>query len=143
MVALVAVLLIIKTVSEKETYASDDPLYGSFIAENLDTTDEIYPADFLLSIGVDTTDETLVKCAEKNQVDLSKGCWAYSFWENKVFKAEKQGDTLQVYEDGKVIGIFTYASTRFLWFNFNEEYTAEWRGEKYDIVRSLQGFAFP
>ena len=86
-IMVIAVLLIIYHVSQKETYLSDDPLYGSFTIENKQPADPIYPTDFLLSIDVDTKHESLVKCAKESNVDISKGCWVYSFDENKIFRA--------------------------------------------------------
>ncbi|MFQ7739082.1 MAG: hypothetical protein ACLRJC_15890, partial [Emergencia timonensis] len=86
-VVVLAVLVTIYHVSQRETYLSDDPLFGSFTIGNRELVDNIYPADFLLSIDIAEDNETLVECAEKNNVDISKGCWVYSFGENKVFRA--------------------------------------------------------
>ena len=142
-IMVIAVLLIIYHVSQKETYLSDDPLYGSFTIENKQPADPIYPTDFLLSIDVAEDNETLVQCAEKNNVDISKGCWVYSFGENKVFRAEKEGNKLNAYENGKVIGVFTYTSDKILWMEDNEKYTANWRGRNFDLTKILQGFIYP
>lgn len=142
-IALIVVLVIIYHVSQKETYLSDDPLYGSFTIENKEQTDKIHPTDFLLSIDVPASDKTLLQCAKESNVDISKGCWVYSFDENRVFKAEKEENKLRVYENSKVIGVFEYASTKFLWIDYNERYTAKWRGRSLNLTRVLQGFAFP
>ena len=136
-VVVLAVLVTIYHVSQRETYLSDDPLFGSFTIGN------IYPADFLLSIDIAEDNETLVECAEKNNVDISKGCWVYSFGENKVFRAEKEGNKLNAYENGKVIGVFTYTSDKILWMEDNEKYTANWRGRNFDLTKILQGFIYP
>ena len=142
-VIVLAVLVTIYHVSQRETYLSDDPLFGSFTIGNRELVDNIYPADFLLSIDVAEDNETLVQCAEKNNVDISKGCWVYSFGENKVFRAEKEGNKLNAYENGKVIGVFTYTSDKILWMEDNEKYTANWRGRNFDLTKILQGFIYP
>ena len=142
-IMVIAVLLIIYHVSQKETYLSDDPLYGSFTIENKQPADPIYPTDFLLSIDVDTKHESLVKCAKESNVDISKGCWVYSFDENKIFRAEKEGNKLHAYEDGKVIGTFKYSFNKILWIRYDEKYTANWRGTELDLTRAVQGFVFP
>lgn len=142
-VVVIAVLVIIYHVSQRETYLSDDPLYGSFTIGDRELVDNIYPADFLLSIDIATTNKTLLQCARANDVDLSKGCWVYSFDENKVFRAEKEGNKLNAYENGKVIGVFTYTSDKILWIDYNEKYTAKWRGRNFDLTKILQGFIYP
>ena len=142
-IMVIAVLLIIYHVSQKETYLSDDPLYGSFTIENKQPADPIYPTDFLLSIDVDTKHESLVKCAKESDVDISKGCWVYSFDENKIFRAEKEGNKLHAYEDGKVIGTFKYSFNKILWIHYDEKYTANWREKELDLTRAMQGFVFP
>ena len=142
-IMVIAVLLIIYHVSQKETYLSDDPLYGSFTIENKQPADPIYPTDFLLSIDVDTKHESLVKCAKESNVDISKGCWIYSFDENKIFRAEKEGNKLHAYEDGKVIGTFKYSFNKILWIHYDEKYTANWREKELDLTRAMQGFVFP
>lgn len=142
-IMVIAVLLIIYHVSQKETYLSDDPLYGSFTIENKQPADPIYPTDFLLSIDVDTKHESLVKCAKESNVDISKGCWVYSFDENKIFRAEKEGNKLHAYEDGKVIGTFKYSFNKILWIHYDEKYTANWREKELDLTRAMQGFVFP
>ena len=142
-IMVIAVLLIIYHVSQKETYLSDDPLYGSFTIENKQPADPIYPTDFLLSIDVDTKHESLVKCAKESDVDISKGCWVYSFDENKIFRAEKEGNKLHAYEDGKVIGTFKYSFNKILWIHYDEKYTANWRGTEVDLTRAVQGCVFP
>ena len=73
-IMVIAVLLIIYHVSQKETYLSDDPLYGSFTIENKQPADPIYPTDFLLSIDVDTKHESLVKCAKEGQKKRETSC---------------------------------------------------------------------
>ena len=142
-IMVIAVLLIIYHVSQKETYLSDDPLYGSFTIENKQPADPIYLTDFLLSIDVDTKHESLVKCAKESNVDISKGCWVYSFDENKIFRAEKEGNKLHAYEDGKVIGTFKYSFNKILWIHYDEKYTANWREKELDLTRAMQGFVFP
>lgn len=141
--AVVIILVVIYHVSQRETYLSDDPLFGSFTIGDRQLVDNIYPADFLLSIDVAEDNETLVQCAEKNNVDISKGCWVYSFGENKVFRAEKERNKLNAYENGKVIGVFTYTSDKILWIDYNEKYTAKWRGRNFDLTKTLQGFIYP
>lgn len=142
-IVLISVLVILYNVSQKETYMSDDPMYGSFTIENKEPSDAIYPADFLLSVDVATSDETLLKYARKNNIDISKGCWVYSFDENKIFRAKKTSNKLQAYENNKVIGVFEYTSGKILWINYNEKYTANWRGKAFNLTRVLQGFIFP
>ena len=132
-VIVLAVLVTIYHVSQRQT----------FTIGNRELVDNIYPADFLLSIDVAEDNETLVQCAEKNNVDISKGCWVYSFGENKVFRAEKEGNKLNAYENGKVIGVFTYTSDKILWMEDNEKYTANWRGRNFDLTKILQGFIYP
>ena len=142
LIVLVLLLGIIYQTSQKETYLSDDPLYGSFSIENKDLADPVYPTDFLISINVDVSYAPLVKCAKENHVDISKGCWVYSFDENKIFRAEKEGSKLQVYEEGKVIGTFEYSFNKILWIHYDEEYTANWRGKEFSLTRIMQGFVF-
>lgn len=141
--AVVIILVVIYHVSQRETYLSNDPLFGSFTIGNRELVDNIYPADFLLSIDVAEDNETLVECAEKSNVDISKGCWVYSFGENKVFRAEKEGNKLNAYENGKVIGVFTYTSDKILWIDYNEKYAVNWRGRNFDLTKILQGFIYP
>lgn len=143
LVVLITALIIIYQTSQRETYPSDDPLYGSFTITDKDPQDPIYPTDFLISIDVGVSDETLVKCAEDSNIDISKGCWVYSFDEKKIFRAEKDGNSLQAYEDGKVIGTFEYFSSKILWVDYDEKYTANWRGKELNLTRIMQGFAFP
>ncbi|WNX87898.1 hypothetical protein RVY71_17055 [Emergencia timonensis] len=45
-VVVLAVLVTIYHVSQRETYLSDDPLFGSFTIGNRELVDNIYPADF-------------------------------------------------------------------------------------------------
>ena len=84
-----------------------------------------------------------MKCAKESNVDISKGCWVYSFDENKIFRAEKEGNKLHAYEDGKVIGTFKYSFNKILWIHYDEKYTANWRGTELDLTRAVQGFVFP
>ena len=95
------------------------------------------------SLDVDSTHESLVKCAKESNVDISKGCWVYSFDENKIFRAEKEGNKLHAYEDGKVIGTFKFSFNKILWIHYYEKYTANWRGTELDLTRAVQGFVFP
>ena len=89
------------------------------------------------SLDVDSTHESLVKCAKESNVDISKGCWVYSFDENKIFRAEKEGNKLHAYEDGKVIGTFKYSFNKILWIHYDEKYTANWREKELDLTRAM------
>jgi len=142
-IVLIVVICIIYNVSQKETYMSDDPLFGSFSLETREQFDTIHPADFLVSIDVAPSNETLEKCAEKEHLDISKGCWVYSFDEGRIFTAEKSGNKLQIYEGDEVIGSLEYFCDKFLWITYNERYFLEWRGTQLNMRKILQGFVFP
>lgn len=128
---------------QSEKYASDDPLFGSFSIENSKYTEKIHPTAFLVSINVATTNKELVECANENGVDISRGCWVYSFEENKIFSAEKQENIVNVYEKDRLIGTFSYKSKSFLGIVYDESYILNWRGTEYHLKRNLQGFVYP
>ncbi|MDD6043739.1 MAG: hypothetical protein PUB87_08330 [Eubacteriaceae bacterium] len=130
-------------IAQGEKYMSDDPLFGSFSIENGNLGDQIYPTDFLVSINVQTGHKELVSCAERVQIDLSKGCWVYCFAENQVYTATQDGMKLKVFDDGSEIGCFEYEHKKFLFFSYGEAYKVTWRNVKYDLKKDLQGFIFP
>lgn len=140
-ILVIIVLVIVYHVSQKEKYMSNDPLYGSFVIENKTASQGSYPADFLLSVDVDINDAYLLKRAGENGVDLTK-CWVYSYDEDKIFPAKKDNSRLLAYENGKVIGTFTYDSSKFLWIDYDKTYTAKWRGKSLELLRCLRGFVF-
>lgn len=144
-ILVIIVLVIVYHVSQREQYMTNDPLFGSFVIENRTVSQTSYPADFLLSvdvdIDVDINDPYLLKRAEENSVDLTK-CWVYSYDEDKIFSAKKDDSRLLVYENGKVIGTFTYDSSKFLWIDYDKTYTAKWRGKSLELIRCLRGFIF-
>lgn len=140
-ILVIIVLVIVYHVSQKEKYMTNDPLYGSFVIDNKAASAPLYPADFLLSVDVETDDAYLSKLAGENGVDLT-GCWVYSYDEDKIFPAKKDGQRLLAYENGKVVGTFTYDSSKFLWFEYDKTYTAKWRGTSLELNRSLRGFVF-
>lgn len=129
--------------SQSEKYASDDPLFGSFSIENSEYTEKVHPTAFLVSINVSTTNKELVECADKHEVDISKGCWVYSFEEEKIFSAVKQENILNVYEKDCLIGTFAYKSKSFLGIVYDESYILNWRGTEHHLRRELQGFVYP
>lgn len=118
LIALVITIGIILTVvtayfvSQRETCPSEEPLYGSFRIDPV-PCGKVYPADFLVSVNVKTDDRTLLKCAEESGIDISKGCWVYSFAENKVFRGEKRQSALLAYEGNRVVGRFEYTASDF------------------------------
>lgn len=128
--------------SRRATYLSEEPLYGSFRIDP-PPCGRVYPADFLVSVNVKTSDRTLLKCAEESGIDLSKGCWVYSFAENKVFRGEKRQGMLLAYEGNHVIGRFEYTASDFLGFAYDEQYKARWRGTELTLNKTLKGFVFP
>lgn len=140
---LIVVISAIYNGFQKETYMSEDPLFGSFSIENGDQFDTIHPADFLVSIDVELSNETLEKCAEKENIDISEGCWVYSFDENRIFEAEKRENKLLIYEDNEVIGTLDYSYKKFLWITYNETYSLDWKGRQMELKKILQGFIFP
>lgn len=148
LIALVITIGIILTVvtayfvSQRETYLSEEPLYGSFRIDPV-PCGKVYPADFLVSVNVKTDDRTLLKCAEESGIDISKGCWVYSFAENKVFRGEKRQSALLAYEGNRVVGRFEYTASDFLGFSYNEQYKARWRGTELTLNKTLKGFVFP
>lgn len=148
LVALVITIGIILTVvtayfvSQRETCLSEEPLYGSFRIDPV-PCGKVYPADFLVSVNVKTDDRTLLNCAEESGIDISKGCWVYSFAENKVFRGEKRQGALLVYEGNRVVGRFEYTASDFLGFSYNEQYKARWRGTELTLNKTLKGFVFP
>lgn len=148
LVALVITIGIILTVvtayfvSQRETCLSEEPLYGSFRIDPV-PCGKVYPADFLVSVNVKTDDRTLLKCAEESGIDISKGCWVYSFAENKVFRGEKRQSALLAYEGNRVVGRFEYTASDFLGFSYHAQYKARWRGTELTLHKTLKGFVFP
>ncbi len=119
-------------------YASEDPLYGTFSVVNAAGGNPQY---YFLSINVNVTNSYFEQCAEESGVDISAGCWVYSYAEKKIFAAEKQEDTLVAYDDAKrEIGQFRYSAKTFLWTEFDKSYQGEWRGESFDMERMMQGY---
>ena len=76
-------------VSQRETYLSEDPLYGSFRIEPA-SAGTVYPADFLVSVNVKTDDRTLLNCAEESGIDISKGAGFTALQKTKCSR-EKSG----------------------------------------------------
>lgn len=142
-IMLMVALIMTYNLSQKEEYMSDDPLFGSFIIDNKDHSETINPADFLVSIDVTVSNEVLESYAREKHVDISNGCWVYSFEEKTIFKAEKDGDRLRIYDNGKVIGTIKYSCDKILGFSYNQTYEMNWRGEKFELRKELQGFIFP
>jgi hypothetical protein len=119
-------------------YPSQDPLYGTFSVVSAEGGNQ---PDYFLSINVNVTNAYFQQCAEESGVDISTGCWVYSYAEKKIFPAEKQEDTLVVYDDMQgEIGEFRYSSKTFLWAEFDKSYQGEWRGECFDMERIMQGY---
>ena len=133
--------------TQQERYASDNPLYGSFVIMDKETGSEIYPADFLISIDVAASNEALAEKAVRNQVDLSAEPWVYCYAEDKVFPAEyqktEQSETVSVCENGEVVGTFTCTQQKIAGIPFHTAYQGTWRGQKLTLKRTLQGFVFP
>lgn len=122
-------------------YASNDPLYGTFAIEPL----KIYPSeDFFISIDVDIETEPFSQYAEESSVDISTGCWVYSYSEKKIFRALKDGkDKLDVYENGEKIGWFKYTYKSFLGIHFDEKYACKWRENEFILQRKMPAVVFP
>lgn len=140
-------LLLACKYSTRERYLSNDPFYGTFnvsseFAEN-GNLQKSYPADFLISVDTDTWDEVLLKHAEESGVDTSSESWVYCFSEEKMFHADKIDDEMLVLENGEQIAEFHLEPKKLLFVTYDFDYYVEWRGQKYNLIRTLQGFAFP
>lgn len=106
-------------------------------------SEEIYPADFLISVDGKHQDGGMFSDAKDKEICMKENCWVYCFAENKVFRAEKKNNNIYAYENGSIIGTFEYRIKKTLFIKYDENYTVNWRGCDFSIEKILQGFVYP
>lgn len=129
-------------VLSQESYASDDPLHGSFRMMDKGLSGNS-PCHLLVSIDVSAANEAILEKAIENNVDISKGCWVYSYDEEMLFRAEKSGDILTVYEKDNPIATLEYSYKQIFGVKYDREYIANWRGQVWKMERIIPAFLYP
>lgn len=127
--------------ANREKYASEDPLNGTYVITK-DGIAEPKIGDFIVSINVYTSDKKMDECAKKSKVDITKGCWAYCFDENKVFRVKKSEKKASILENEKEIGEIRYEGRNYLIVD-KRKYFIKWRGKEFTLRKTSQGFFFP